>query len=847
MSEASETITVHPADISGQVVDLTSFGTERAEVDDLIREASAFVLAEPQRALQLAETAREVATVLNYEEGVAWSNYRIGESLYNLSDFTRALDHLQSALLSARQQEKQALVAWSTYRIGFCFFRLGDLEKVSKYSSESLELAEVLENPNLKCRNYNMMAGLHYKGGKYTDAIDLLYRSIQENPGDTESIGLKVASLSNLGLMFTDLGNYEKAIESLKEAYEYTKQTDDKIAMLDALTNISSVYEKLNNMRSAVDFAGQALSLSRAIGSKWHEIHALETMALLRLKQGEHAQALGLFEEALILAEETAYQEGQIVVLAGLGRVHNSLSRHTDALNYYGKSLEIARLIEDYQGQVSALMGMGSVHLKMDNHHAALRALQEGLERAVQAELHNSVIECHLRLAEAYKTGGNFLKALEHFEIHHQLDRDHREFKAEQRRQVLEVELGLESERKARDEAEHLVKLRTQELEFAHIEVAERLANAAEYRDDKTGAHTERVGWLSARIARSLGWDDDQVELMRLAARLHDIGKIGIPDGILLKPAALTPEEFEEMEKHTVIGARILSAGHSDILKLAESIAESHHERWDGTGYPHRLSGDEIPLSGRIVAVADVFDALTRERPYKRPWTLEEALAELERQSGRQFDPRVVDAARAVITTDAISSMEIELIPTFILPDLDMSDPMGPGIEAREPEVYRDSSTLLANLEAFDLDWTNELARSERTGTEITILRFDLEGLEGLRRVGRLTTLGSIRRAFADEMRARLLHLGRLYRVTDDGFAVLVVGQPVGLPQVDHEQAVKLLIGSWRARFPTVMVQVSLETSKPSERSVDAPDVLSERRSMDSGNLVRRSGVPDLE
>ncbi len=714
MSETTETITTHSAEFSGQVVVLDVFGTEQIEVDDLVQEASKFVLAEPQRALQLAETAREIAVVLNYEGGVAWSNYRIGESLYVLGEFTRALDHLQQALLSAQQQNEQGLVAWSTYRIGSCFFRLGETENASKHFSASLELATSLENSNLKCKNYNIIAGLNYKNGNYIEAIDLLYKSIQENPGDIESIGLKVASLSNLGLIYAELGNYEKSIEALKDSYTIAKDGSDKIAILDSLMNISNVYEKMDSRRMAVDFSERALVLSRTIGSKFHEIHVLETLALLRLKQSEYAQALSGLEEALILTEQTAYQEGQIVILAGLGRVHNSLSRHTDALNYYEKSLDIARSLEDYQGQVSALMGIGSVHLKMDNHHAALRALQEGLDRAVQADLQQSVIESHLRLAEAYKSGGNFLKALEHFEVHHQLDRDHREFKAEQRRQVLEVELGLESERKARDEAEHLVKLRTQELEFAHIEVAERLANAAEYRDDKTGAHTERVGWLAARIARALGWEDDQVELMRLAARLHDIGKIGIPDEILMKPASLTPEEFLEMEKHTVIGARILSAGHSDILKLAESIAESHHERWDGTGYPHQLRGDEIPLSGRIVAVADVFDALTRERPYKRPWTLEEALSELERQAGRQFDPRVVDAARQVITSDAISSMEIELIPTFNMPDFDMTDPMGPGIEAREPEVYRDPTTLLANNEAFDMDWTNELARAER-------------------------------------------------------------------------------------------------------------------------------------
>ena len=663
------------------------------------------------------------------------------------------------------------------------------------------------------------MAGICYKNGNYIEAIDLLYKSIEENSG-SKLLGLKVASLSNLGLIFADLGNYEKSIECLKESYTNAKDGADKIAVLDALMNMANVYEKMDSKRMAVDFAERALVLSKEIGSKFHEIHVLETIALLRLKQNEPEQALAHFEEALILTEESTYQEGQVVVLAGLGRVHDSLARHTDALNYYGKSLEIARQIEDFQGQVSALTGIGSAYLKMDNHHAALRALEEALERAIHADLKQSVIECHLKLAEAYKTGGNYLKALEHFEVHHVLDRDHREFKAEQRRQVLEVELGLESERKARDDAEGLVKVRTQELEFAHIEVAERLANAAEYRDDKTGAHTERVGWLSAHIAKALGWQFDQVDLIRLAARLHDIGKIGIPDGILLKPAALTPDEFRQMESHTVIGARILSAGHSDILKLAESIAESHHERWDGTGYPHQLCGEEIPMPGRIVAVADVFDALTRERPYKRPWTLEEALAEIERQSGRQFDPRVVDAARQVITPDAISSMEIELIRNFMMPDADANDPMGPGIEAREPEVYRDPATLLANSEAFEMDWRNEVARAGRTGSEIIRLHFDLDGLEGLRRVGRLTTLSSIRRAFADEMRSRLLHLGRLYRVKDDGFLVLVVGQPVGHAQVDFDQAVKLFVSSWAARFPTVLVQFSVESIKPQEHDV---------------------------
>ncbi len=191
---------------------------------------------------------------------------------------------------------------------------------------------------------------------------------------------------------------------------------------------------------------------------------------------------------------------------------------------------------------------------------------------------------------------------------------------------------------------EERVRQRTRDLEAARLEILERLALAAEYRDDATGRHTRRVGRISALIARELGLPAGSVKLIERAAPLHDIGKIAVPDRILLKPGRLTPEEFEVVKAHTVIGARILSGSRFDILRLAEQIALSHHERWDGKGYPQGLSRDRIPLPGRIVAVADVFDALTHVRPYKPAWPWEEAVAEVEAQGGRQFDPQVVDA-----------------------------------------------------------------------------------------------------------------------------------------------------------------------------------------------------------
>lgn len=182
------------------------------------------------------------------------------------------------------------------------------------------------------------------------------------------------------------------------------------------------------------------------------------------------------------------------------------------------------------------------------------------------------------------------------------------------------------------------------ELEQTRLESVERLARLAEYRDDATYEHPQRVGRTAALLAERLGLAPDVVEAIRSAAPLHDVGKVGVPDRILLKPGRLAAAEFELMKSHTVIGAEILAGSSWPVLRLAEEIALNHHERWDGTGYPEGKLEDEIPISGRIVIVADNFDALTHSRPYAAAWEAEKAAAEIRRQSGQHFDPDVVDA-----------------------------------------------------------------------------------------------------------------------------------------------------------------------------------------------------------
>jgi len=181
------------------------------------------------------------------------------------------------------------------------------------------------------------------------------------------------------------------------------------------------------------------------------------------------------------------------------------------------------------------------------------------------------------------------------------------------------------------------------ELKEAYLDTIHRLALAAEYKDEDTGEHIIRMSRYCALIAEKLGLPAEEVKNILYASPMHDIGKIGIPDTILMKTGKLTEEEFEIMKTHTIIGANLLAHSRAEILQVAEQIAISHHEKWNGTGYPKGLSDDQIPLVGRIAGLADVFDALTSRRPYKEPYPIEEACEIIKKERGKHFDPDVVD------------------------------------------------------------------------------------------------------------------------------------------------------------------------------------------------------------
>ncbi len=216
-------------------------------------------------------------------------------------------------------------------------------------------------------------------------------------------------------------------------------------------------------------------------------------------------------------------------------------------------------------------------------------------------------------------------------------------------RNQLEMHLLRRQVSEQNENLERIVTERTRELVDTRLDIIRRLGRACEFRDNETGAHIERMSRYSHLLGLAAGLSDEQADMLLNASPMHDVGKIGIPDAILLKPGKLTAEEFDIIKKHPAIGAHILAGHHSPLLKLAETIALTHHEKWDGSGYPQGLKGEAIPLEGRIVAIADVFDALTSSRPYKKAWAVHDAAEFIVKYAGSHFDPTLATLFKQIL------------------------------------------------------------------------------------------------------------------------------------------------------------------------------------------------------
>jgi diguanylate cyclase (GGDEF)-like protein len=691
---------------------------------------------------------------------------------------------------------------------------LARLNKATESSAQALELARELGDGRSECEALNLRASVCNALGEHVQAVESLHAALKI----ARDLGIpdqEANILSNLGNLSRQLGDYPRALDNLMAAYELMRSTaPGGRGEAVNLINLGHLYREMGEDSSAEEFFARAREVGRVASDSMVEAASLNSLANVRSNAGDWVAAGELYGEALQVARRNGLRQYEIDNLDGLGQVYGALGDHEAASQAHQEALAIARETGDGEGEIDALLNLGRDHLAMERAGEALVSVHIGLELAESQGRKRSLYEAHELLAKAYAREGRFEEAFRHYQAFYQAEKVVFNEESEDRVRRLTVQFDLERARheaetyrvrtevaqQAREQAEAMVRARTRELQEAQQEIVGRLAIAGEYRDDGTGEHTRRVGRNAAAIARALDWPEDEAELLFSAARLHDVGKIGIRDSVLLKPGKLSEEEFELMRDHTIIGGRILSGGHSRLLRMAEEIAFAHHERWDGKGYPMGLVGDQIPMSARIVSVADVLDALTHRRPYKGAWPVADALAEIEDHAGTQFDPSVVAACLKVFGGEGGLSPTENVPATNFAAREEHDVAAGPsGAKGRAPGnlelekvrldaqiatrrmqlvSFSDPLSGLGNRRAFDEDLETEVGRAVREGERLAVLTVDLDVLRLVNESEGPERGDALLRLFAGAVHLSLQGMGRVYRLTGDGFGAILTKGP---------------------------------------------------------------------
>ncbi|MCU0260890.1 MAG: tetratricopeptide repeat protein [Ilumatobacteraceae bacterium] len=468
-------------------------------------------------------------------------------------------------------------------------------------------------------------------------------------------------ALHLVGIVHYQASNFGEALEHCLKALDLYRTTELHVDEGNILNTVASIYQSMGDTDRAIATYEQSLAISEPLGRFGFAALVLGNLARIRAQRSEYLPAVSLGRRAVDMARRHS-PDMVSSLLADLAESYMGLADQAKAAECFAEARRIWEERAEHGAgptpatQLGVLIAEGRVALRRGALQEAISVLQAGLDMAERTDRPEFELEINDLLATAFKRSGRFEEALECREKH---DRQYREMfthATDLRLRTLQVAHETAS---ARRQAE-ILRLRTHELEatassssidhaLAQLDAFERVAQLAEFRGVDTDDHTSRVGDMAAEVAHALGQPSEWCELLRRSARLHDIGKVGVPDAVLTKSAPLTVDEFATMKSHTTLGHQILAGSASPVMQLAAEIALTHHEWFDGSGYPGGASGTAIPLAGRIVAVADVFDALCNRTNYKRAWPRDEAARFVVSGSGSQFDPAVVDAFVSVL------------------------------------------------------------------------------------------------------------------------------------------------------------------------------------------------------
>ena len=504
------------------------------------------------------------------------------------------------------------------------------------------------------------LASVTYQLGQLDEAFGLALEA-RDLARRCAATVVEVWALNLVGVVHHQAGNYSQALENLLQALELYRSSADLGDLGNLLNTIAAVHHSLRDTDRAIVTYEAALEANRKSPRRGFDAITLANMAKVRSERKENLLAVSLGEAALEIAREHL-PEHVAEILANLAEAYAELQMLPEANRCLDEADESLNRIASHLARTSPMalvavkVARGRVCIATGDAVGAIATIETAVEVAKQNDFFDMQLVAHGLLAEVFKSLGRFEEALFHREactaIHETIfnrDTDLRIKTLQISHDTLAARDQAELLRVRTTELEELVTARTHDIEEQHYEAFERLAVISEYRDPDSGEHSTRVGNLAAELAIAIGEERSWAEELRLAGRLHDVGKVAVPDAILQKPGVLTDEEFEMMKTHTTVGAAVFAGSRSTLIQLAAEVALSHHERWDGSGYPAGLAGAAIPLSGRLVAVADVYDALITAHSYKRAWTSDEAVEHIVATRGTQFEPRIVDALVEVV------------------------------------------------------------------------------------------------------------------------------------------------------------------------------------------------------
>jgi len=567
-----------------------------------------------------------------------------------------------------------------------------DLDALSRAASED-ERKSVLARVAMEVNS-------QYQAGAAASADFMLaaIRTLKAVPG-TAHADLRINSLIDASHYFYLIGQTFTAIDPANDAVELATRAENRALLRKALTLDGMVYADTGNISNAIECYANALDLSHQLQDTEAECAVWVNLGTALFYGAQYRDAIACLEHVINLAgSKPSYQRFRSSAFSNIALcclhledfsrglkaieicIRESAEPHsaaelvsrvlrevyytrllleTNSIDKAGERISLARRYAERsrsaRAEIAASTAEGLYEVHAGRIDVGISRLTSTLEKA---RLMRSMLrEVLAALVKAYEIVGQPERALVYLREMMEALRQTQQANALKHVALHLEQLGRDfggeaqvTTRLQRQEAALKGKIAQQELFKSQIEMLERLAVTAELRDDSTGEHSYRVGKLAALLAQEFGCDEDTCFMVELAARLHDIGKIGVPDAILLKPDKLNDAERQIMRTHTTVGAELLSKSNIPHMQMAEEIARYHHEWWDGSGYPGNLSGSAIPLAARITSLADVFDALTHERPYKKAWPIDAALDEIARLKGRQFDPQLDDLFIVLVT-----------------------------------------------------------------------------------------------------------------------------------------------------------------------------------------------------